>query len=170
MHRFTYRIALAALIVTPPVFLALSAKQERHQHEECLQTLQRIDSIKEQRMMDGRTPAGYQPRWSDLRAYLGNPEKDWLPTCPEGGCYTLGRVGETPRCSVHGPLDTERMACHALVREIDAAKEQIGMDGWMTLGYQTRHGTMDDSPICEGTIAPWRRNAQTGKHQRVHPR
>ena len=111
MHRFTYRIALAALIVTPPVFLALSAKQERHQHEECLQTLRRIDSIKEQ-----------------------------------------------------------SMACHALVREIDAAKEQIGMDGWMTLGYQTRHGTMDDSPICEGTIAPWRRNAQTGKHQRVHPR
>ena len=109
MHRFTYRIALAALIVTPPVFLALSAKQERHQHEECLQTLQRIDSIKEQRMMDGRTPAGYQPRWSDLLAYLGNPEKDWPPTCPEGGYYTLGRAWETPHCSVHGPLDTERI-------------------------------------------------------------
>jgi hypothetical protein len=48
------------------------------------------------------------PTWDDLRFYL----PDWVtnivrwtngrPVCPEGGVYTIGRVGELPRCSIGG--------------------------------------------------------------------
>ena len=49
------------------------------------------------------------PTWNDLRPYL----PDWAtnklvrwtngtPICPDGGTYTIGRVGEPPRCSIGG--------------------------------------------------------------------
>jgi hypothetical protein len=48
------------------------------------------------------------PTWDDLRFYL----PDWVtnmvrwtngrPVCPEGGVYTIGRVGEPPKCSIGG--------------------------------------------------------------------
>ena len=49
------------------------------------------------------------PTWDDLRGYL----PDWatnklvrwtngIPVCPDGGTYTVGRIGEPPRCSIGG--------------------------------------------------------------------
>jgi hypothetical protein len=37
--------------------------------------------------------------WDDVRPYLSREGKA-TPTCPAGGTYTLGRLGESPTCSV----------------------------------------------------------------------
>ena len=47
------------------------------------------------------------PTWADVKDTLANfPDRvGWsngMPICPKGGVYTLGRVGEPPRCSVGG--------------------------------------------------------------------
>lgn len=48
------------------------------------------------------------PTWDDLRPYFPDWATNGLvrwtngPVCPEGGIYTIGRVGETPRCSIGG--------------------------------------------------------------------
>src|SRR5437762_12456079 len=49
------------------------------------------------------------PTWNDLRPYFSpnfttNPRR-WTngqPFCPSGGIYTIGRVGESPKCSIGG--------------------------------------------------------------------
>ena len=45
------------------------------------------------------------PTWEDLREYF--PEMGWtnIPVCPRGGTYTIGRVGEKPKCSIGGGYD-----------------------------------------------------------------
>lgn len=37
------------------------------------------------------------PTWSDLIGKDGYIRE--MPTCPEGGTYTIGRVGGRPKCS-----------------------------------------------------------------------
>jgi len=38
----------------------------------------------------------------DVRPYLKPGLNGELPSCPEGGHYTIGRVNEKPICSVPG--------------------------------------------------------------------
>ena len=49
------------------------------------------------------------PTWDDLRPYfpdwLTNNTRRWTtgrPVCPGGGAYTIGQVGELPKCSIGG--------------------------------------------------------------------
>jgi hypothetical protein len=42
------------------------------------------------------------PSWDDIRDLLGGKAL----VCPNGGNYTLGRVGDTPKCSIGGPSHT----------------------------------------------------------------
>ena len=49
------------------------------------------------------------PTWNDLRSYfsptLTNNPRLWTnggPFCPSGGTYTIGRVDESPKCSIGG--------------------------------------------------------------------
>lgn len=42
------------------------------------------------------------PTLEDLKRYILLDKDGNIPGCPAGGAYTLGRVGETPRCSIGG--------------------------------------------------------------------
>ena len=42
------------------------------------------------------------PTWDDLRQFFPDHWSNGIPVCPAGGTYTIGRVGEKPRCSVGG--------------------------------------------------------------------
>ncbi len=44
------------------------------------------------------------PTMQDLEPYISRP-----PTCPDGGTYTAGRIGEQPRCSLAGKLISGRI-------------------------------------------------------------
>jgi hypothetical protein len=62
----------------------------------CVNNLRQIDSAKQQWALENRKPPGAILVPADLALYFGNNQ---LPICPQGGNYTMGRVGEDPSCS-----------------------------------------------------------------------
>ena len=40
------------------------------------------------------------PTWDDLRPYFPYTWSNSIPVCPDGGVYTIGRLGENPKCSI----------------------------------------------------------------------
>jgi hypothetical protein len=74
----------------------------------CQQNLRQIEIAKGLWADNESKSTNDTPAWSDLRFYLPDwmtNHVDWTngrPTCPRGGTYTIGRVGESPRCSIGG--------------------------------------------------------------------
>jgi hypothetical protein len=56
-----------------------------------------LDTAKEQWGMDERKPEGTTPTLQQVHKYLPAPVK-----CPTGGTYTLGPIGQPPKCSISG--------------------------------------------------------------------
>jgi hypothetical protein len=68
----------------------------------CINNLRLIDSAKQQWALEARKTNTDTPTEDDLRPYLGRGAKGEMPSCPDGGAYTFGAVGEKPTCSVQG--------------------------------------------------------------------
>jgi hypothetical protein len=75
----------------------------------CEENLRIIDACKQGWALDNGKTTNDTPNWVDLHTYFTNWTKaglymkNGLPFCPEGGIYTIGKVGELPTCSVGGP-------------------------------------------------------------------
>ncbi len=68
----------------------------------CVNNMRQIDGAKQQWALVNKKTTNDIPTWSDLAPYLSRNGTN-LPVCPGGGVYTLGRLGEPPKCSVgHG--------------------------------------------------------------------
>ena len=64
----------------------------------CTSQLTQIDGVKKmwatyEKRADGDTPSETQ---------VGEYLKDGVPSCPRGGAYTIGAVGNQASCSIHG--------------------------------------------------------------------
>ena len=70
------------------------------QHSACIINLRQIDAAKEIWADEHHRITNDIPTWDDLRDYL----KPLPMKCPNGGTYTIGRIGELPICSI--PKDT----------------------------------------------------------------
>lgn len=73
----------------------------------CVNRLIQIESAKEQWALERNKSTNDTPKWDDLYPYLANSFTNhyWTngePVCPEGGIYSLGRVGVSPTCSIGG--------------------------------------------------------------------
>lgn len=68
----------------------------------CVNNLRLIDGVKQEWALENRKTNHENPSWEDLRPYLIRSETNWMPKCPNGGKYILGRIGEPPRCSLGG--------------------------------------------------------------------
>ena len=68
---------------------------------QCRINLEAIDRVKQQWMTEHQKTTNDVPTWDDLIGYLSR-DGDTIPTCPGGGSYTIGRVGEPARCSSPG--------------------------------------------------------------------
>jgi septal ring factor EnvC (AmiA/AmiB activator) len=66
----------------------------------CINNLRLIDAAKQQWALEQRKTAADVPGWEDLRPYVSHGPNGALPTCPDGGTYTIGTVGEKPLCSI----------------------------------------------------------------------
>jgi hypothetical protein len=65
----------------------------------CLDQLRMIDGMKNQWALEHQKTTNDVPTWDDLRGYLAAH----LPLqCPDGGVYSIGRVGLMPSCSFAG--------------------------------------------------------------------
>jgi hypothetical protein len=65
----------------------------------CINNLRQIDAAKNQWMLENSKTTNVVPIWADILPYLS---KSQMPTCPDGGTYTIGRIGEPPTCSIGG--------------------------------------------------------------------
>lgn len=72
---------------------------------QCYNNLRQIDGAKEQWASEKNKGSEDEPTREDLASYI---KTGILPTCPmrdkfgKRGVYTIGKVGERPRCSVPG--------------------------------------------------------------------
>src|SRR5262245_473272 len=72
----------------------------------CVNNLRMIDGCKQTWALNMSKTNNELPSWEDLRAYLPDRWTNAKPTCPAGGVYVIGRLDETPRCSLGGPDHT----------------------------------------------------------------
>jgi hypothetical protein len=68
----------------------------------CVFYLSEIESAKEQWAKERNATNGQNVTWDDLLPYIGREQSGHIPKCPDGGVYTIGKVGEKPTCSIGG--------------------------------------------------------------------
>lgn len=90
-------ISAMLLAIALPNFIQA---RETSRSKACQRTLWEIQSAKERWAMDNRRGATDTPLMVDLvvpGVYLRS-----MPVCPSLGTYTIGRLDETPTCSIGG--------------------------------------------------------------------
>ena len=75
----------------------------------CVNNLMIIDMCKQNWANVNGKKSTDVPTWGDLKEELESYAihygwSNGIPVCPDGGTYTIGRVGEQPTCSVGGPM------------------------------------------------------------------
>ena len=75
-----------------------SRQHKRAKATSCTTQLQNIDSTKEMWAKTDKKADGDTPTEDQLGKYF----KDGMPSCPSGGAYTIGAVGNQAACSIHG--------------------------------------------------------------------
>jgi hypothetical protein len=81
---------------------AVQAEAQKAQNANaCINNLRIIDSAKQQWALENKKQSTDNPAMDDLRPYFSRGPNGELqsPTCPDGGVYTIGAVGEKAACS-----------------------------------------------------------------------
>lgn len=91
-------IGVAAAIAIPNFTHARTTSQENA----CINNLRLIDVAKQQWALENKKQSTDTPTMQDLQPYLGHGPNGEFPTCPTGGTYKIGTVGEKPTCSIPG--------------------------------------------------------------------
>jgi hypothetical protein len=92
-------LTLAAVVILIPRFFR--AKIPRYRNT-CMHNLCVIDGAKEQLVLQRSAKRGDTVKTNDIWAYFSDQSE--ILKCPNGGSYSIGRIGENPICSLHGDL------------------------------------------------------------------
>lgn len=87
-------IGFLIAVAVPTFFRARESSRQRS----CQTTLSQIDGAKERYALEENAGAGQVIEWSDLIGSARYLRAE--PSCPGGGVYTLGAIGEEPACSL----------------------------------------------------------------------
>ena len=69
----------------------------------CISNLLQIEGAKYQYADENNLPRGAPVTAKALLRYIKGSTEEWLTHgCPAGGVYTIGPIGERPRCSIPG--------------------------------------------------------------------
>jgi hypothetical protein len=90
-------VCLFAIWAIPLFIRARSTKASNP----CINNLRMLEEGKAQWAEEHKKTNGAAVTWADVLPYIGRGNGQ-IPKCPDGGIYTLGRVGETPTCSIPG--------------------------------------------------------------------
>ena len=93
---------MALVIVISAAYLS-GFHKARSRLAPCMINLQKIEAFKRRWTTDNRRSSNDTPTWQDFEYYFelyGLTNSG--PVCPKGGVYTLGRVSESPKCSIGG--------------------------------------------------------------------
>src|SRR5690349_8614783 len=65
----------------------------------CVNNLRQIDGAKQQWALENSRTNGLVTIEA-IVPYLGRGSAGEMPTCPQGGTYSIGKIGERPKCSI----------------------------------------------------------------------
>ncbi len=93
-------LALLPAVAVPGMLAAIAVPnfvkaRATSQQNACINNLRQIEGAKQQWALENHKATGDTPSKEDLAPYLPK----W-PTCPAGGAYTIGPVGEHPTCTI----------------------------------------------------------------------
>jgi len=105
-HKRIWLTACALVFLSLLAWGTISYRNARHRSKmnACMGNLRMIYSMKEQWAMDAGVTNGPVDMQGILRYVKGNS----MPSCPADGTYTVGNLGESARCSIHGKSDNRR--------------------------------------------------------------
>jgi len=66
----------------------------------CINNLRQIDGAKNEWALENGKTNGDACTENDIKPYIKLDSNGNIPKCPQGGTYTVGRVGEDPKCSI----------------------------------------------------------------------
>ena len=92
-------IGLLAAIAIPNFLRARSTSQQNA----CINNLRMIDAAKNQWALENNKKTGDPCTADGLKPYI-RLTNGQIPKCPAGGTYTIGAIGESPKCSIPGHL------------------------------------------------------------------
>jgi len=87
---------IAVLVLATALLPALIRARNTSASNACVVHLRQIAGAEETWAVENHRTNGVVS-WNDIKPYLWHQQ---VPQCPDGGTYTLGRVGEPPRCSL----------------------------------------------------------------------
>jgi hypothetical protein len=87
-------VAVVALFAFPD--FVVPPGRRRPSKNWCINNLRQIDGAKEQWALENKRSTNDPAIESEIVLYI----KGGLPTCPQGGKYIFGKVGEAPRCTL----------------------------------------------------------------------
>lgn len=93
-------LATLASIVVDAQFPRPVRAHSRSHVSPCINNLRQINAAKQQWAEETPDSSIHTLLWSDIRPYLGWGTNGSLPAYPQGGTYTLGKLGEPPKCSI----------------------------------------------------------------------
>jgi len=89
------------LSVMPQFNRAGSASSSKvSQRNACINNLRQLDAAKNQFALEKGKTNGDAVTEADIKPYIALDATGNLPKCPAGGKYTLGKIGESPTCSI----------------------------------------------------------------------
>ena len=92
-------VALVAFVVLEAVPNFVRARTDVSRNP-CVNILRSIDAATKAWALDNGKTTNDTPTWEDIRPYLSPDGR--IPSCPQGGTYTLGRKGTPSTCSYPG--------------------------------------------------------------------
>lgn len=98
-------VGLAAWIVIPNFVRARSTSVSNA----CVNNLRQIAGAKQEWALENGKTNGTVCTINDIKPYIRLDANGNLPKCPQGGVYTIGKVGEPPTCSLGKTMPGHRL-------------------------------------------------------------
>ncbi len=86
-----------SVLIASLLLIGCDADRSTKPEVTCFANLKQIDAGKQMWVIEQHKTTKDVPTWDDLRTYFRG---EVPPKCPNGGSYTIGRVGDMPTCSV----------------------------------------------------------------------
>jgi hypothetical protein len=89
-------VAAVAIVGLPPFIRARSTPAMNS----CVNSLRCIDGATQQWALENHRASNDVPTWEAISPYMAS--RRGMPSCPDGGKYTLGTLSRPPLCSYPG--------------------------------------------------------------------
>src|SRR5690349_14194076 len=100
-------IVVIAIIVGAIIYFSIFSTRPYSAATICINNLRNIDLAKNVWALKYNKATNEIPTWDDIKPFFdrGQPFYKFnatnnLPMCPSGGTYTIGKIGENPKCSL----------------------------------------------------------------------